>query len=167
MWCHESNLQRGDSDNSADAGDLDYAGFAAELDEMESLMATVRSESGTVLDFEDWQQVHTDAERLVEGYLSPTSDRLALEWGVSTEQVAQWMSQHSLETHKSEEYPELGILLEREQIDAAAPQLALDVEGLTDFVPIPILYSARDLDLDAVDALGDSWALDALVECGL
>jgi hypothetical protein len=113
MWCHEDHVQRGSAENPSAPGYLDYASFAEKVDAAEAWMAVVRGED-PVVDYGTYA-VHEHAERLTGAFLEPSPDRVAREWGVSVEEVLA----EGLPTHASAEFPNLGPLFDRADVDAA------------------------------------------------
>lgn len=117
MWCHESTIQRGTSENPSAEGYLDYDAFVAEIVVAEALLAEVRSGAPSAVVWE--YETHTWAERLTVEFLEPTPTRVAREWGVSVESVLAL----ALPTHTNAEHPGWGSLYDRADVDAAAADL--------------------------------------------
>ena len=135
MWCHEGNVQRGTSENESAPGYLDYAGFIAEVDAAEAWMGVVRG-GAPVLEFAPI--VHEHAEWLTLTYLEPSAERVAREWGVSADEVRA----EGLPVHLNDEYPELGELYTRADVDAARARRE------PGWAPLAAPGSDRELDPD-------------------
>ena len=115
MWCHEAILQRGTPKNASADGFLTTEEFLAEIDAGQAAIDTARAGLGdTAIDWERYEQ-HEWAERLTRSYLEPSAERVAAEWGVDVAEVEVL----GLGTHIDEEYPDLGDLLLRADVDAA------------------------------------------------
>ncbi len=112
MWCHEGNVQRGTPENPSAPGYLDHAAFVAEVEAAEAWMAAARATVPAV-DFS--AATHEWAEQLSVGFLEPSPERVALEWGVSVDEVRA----EGLPTHENAEYPDLGERYDRADVDAA------------------------------------------------
>jgi hypothetical protein len=133
-----------------------------------------RASLSTALDFETYW-VHSWSELLAEAFLYPPLDRVALEWSVSRDEVDTWIDELGLSTHTSEEYPEFGDLLTRDQVDTAylevLPTLVQRVDhplygrDIEEYSVLLTLSSAREFDPEVVE-LDDIDALDALPSCG-
>lgn len=113
MWCHETTLQRGTPENPSAPGYLDHAAFLAEVEAAEAWMAEVRARPSAV-DFATYE-VHEWAERVTIGFLEPSAERVAREWGVDVAEVEAL----GLDTHVHGEFPEMGDLYDRVDVDAA------------------------------------------------
>ncbi len=132
MWCHEETLQGVLDDNTPVAGNLTVEEFRVALDDAQVLIDAERLAQVELQESE----AHTWGERLAQGFLRPSADRLAREWGVSTDEVAMQAEALGLTRETDPEYPQLGELYSREEID---PHMG-DV--------LEILYDPRELDPD-------------------
>lgn len=141
LWCHEGALMVGQPNPPVD-GHTPYETFADAMAEQAALLADHRQSLATSVDFED-RDVHMWGELLVEAFLHPTVDRVAVEWGVSTTMVAGL----GLPQHTSEEYPEWGPVFARADVDAAL----FSREG---WRPVETLDSGRELDEAQVTLAG-------------
>lgn len=115
LWCHEMTLQRGTSKNPSADGYLTAEEFLAQVEAGQGAMDTARAAlPATAIQWDEYLQ-HEWAERLTRSYLEPSAARVAEEWGVDVADVEAL----GLRTHLDEEYPELGELYLRADVDAA------------------------------------------------
>lgn len=140
MWCHELTVQRGTEENPSAAGYLDYAAFIAEVDAATTLIEGARTSS--VITFGDYT-AHEHAEVLTRTFLTPTTDRVALEWGVSPAVIAGL----GLPTHTDPELPEWGPVYTRADVDAARRDREPEWE--------PPAHAPDDRELEAERSLGE------------
>jgi hypothetical protein len=78
------------------------------------------------VDFAQTQQ-HTLTELLYISFMEPSAERLSLEWNLSIAQVQDLLS--GLPTHVYDEFPFLGNLYHRQDIEALAPFQGLAVSS--------------------------------------
>lgn len=126
MWCHESNIQPLFYPNN------DYVGFLSYTDFRDTLLGYRESNRNQKLaltdgvDFAQTQQ-HTFTELLYISFMEPSAERLSLEWNLSIAQVQNLLS--GLPTHVYDEFPFLGTLYNREDVEALAPFQGLPVSS--------------------------------------
>ena len=124
MWCHESKISQMFNVQQ------DFPGFLAYLELQQKLVAYNQSLTQQKLalpggvDFAQTQQ-HTLTELLYISFMEPSAQRLALEWGMPVDKVLDLLSGFS--THVYEEFPFLGALYDRNQIENRAPFKGLPV----------------------------------------
>lgn len=126
MWCHESNIQPLFYPNN------DYVGFLSFSNFRETLLGYRENNLNQKLaltdgvDFAQTQQ-HTLTELLYISFMEPSAERLSLEWNLSIAQVQDLLS--GLPTHVYDEFPFLGNLYHRQDIEALAPFQGLAVSS--------------------------------------
>jgi hypothetical protein len=139
MWCHEGHLQ-GVVEQPTVPPHLPHAAFVAALEEMQGLMSGRRAAIG--LDPNGYE-AHSWGEQLVQEFNRPSVERVAREWGVAIDEVRSL----NLPDEVDPEYPDLGPLLWRRDVDAAAGGQVLAV------LPDPRELDPADVDWDAMAAL--------------
>lgn len=169
MWCHEGHLMTGNPDNPTSPGHLSYTEFEAQLAAMQAVMDGVRDQTAVPFSWADQADVHTWQELLTESFLHPSPARVAREWQVSEAEVLELVDARGMELAESEEYPDFGLLLRRDQVDDALsawlPALVARDDhpwsGLAaeTWAPVPTLTSARELDPQATGLSGAGLAL--------
>lgn len=124
MWCHESSIQQFYNFQK------DYPGYLTYSDLQDKLVAyryahhLKQKSLSSGVDFSKLQD-HTFTELLYISFMEPSAERLALEWGMPIEQIRQRLS--GLSTHTYEEFPFLGNLYHRNEIEQYAPFKGLSV----------------------------------------
>jgi len=126
MWCHESTIQPLFYPNN------DHAGYLSASD-LGSLLLGYRQSNENLkltltdgVDFSQTQQ-HTLAELLYISFMEPSAERLSQEWNMPLGQVQDRLS--GLPTHVYDEFPFLGNLYNRQEVEALAPFQGLPVSG--------------------------------------
>lgn len=147
MWCHEVGIQRGSPENAGVEGALSFDAFAGEAAAMDAVLAAWRGARATETDWSTYE-VHEHGELIALQFLRPPPDRVAREWGVSRAEV----DALGLPSAEDPEHPELGPLLWRADVDAAAD---------LGWAPLPVPEDFRE-----PDPLLDLEGADALAECG-
>ena len=126
MWCHESNVQQ------LFTPQLDFAGYLTSSQLQNTLINYRESNRNLKLqltngvDFSQTQQ-HTLTELLYISFMEPSADRLRLEWNLPIAQVQNILS--GLPTHIYNEFPFLGNLYYRKDIENLAPFQGLSVSS--------------------------------------
>ena len=126
MWCHESNIQPLFYPNN------DYVGFLSYTDFKNTLLGYRESNQNQKLaltngvDFAQTQQ-HTLTELLYISFMEPSAERLSVEWNLPVSQIQNLLS--GLPTHVYDEFPFLGTLYNREDVEALAPFQGLSVSS--------------------------------------
>lgn len=118
LWCHESYIQPLWTEQTDEPGYYGAADFRRIVNHQVNLLNGYRKTLYTDLDYEK-KQDHTLTELLYISFMEPSAERLASEWGMSVEAVKQKLS--SMTTHTHSEFPFLGVLYDREDIDSYAP----------------------------------------------
>ena len=124
MWCHESNIQGLFSSQDDFPGYLTYPALQAKLLEFRQNLIAQRSALNTGVDFSQ-TQAHTLTELLYISFMEPSAERLSIEWGMAVGDVQALLS--GLETHVYDEFPFLGVLYDRNDIESLAPFTGLQV----------------------------------------
>ena len=121
-------------------GYLPYSEWLAYLTGAQAVMDEARLALSTSVDFDDYA-THTWSERLVGGFLRPTPARIASERGWSIDEVEAWIAAEGLVLEEDPEYPDLGPVLARAEVDdllgAPTPVLASERETLEALAPRP------------------------------
>lgn len=113
MWCHEAGLMH--PANQLGTG-VSYTLFENTLLDEDEVINQRRRSVDHNIDFDDWAELHTFAEALVAGFLNPTPERVAAEWGQSVDSVQRL----GLHKHDVEEYGWTGRYA-RADVDPHAP----------------------------------------------
>lgn len=118
MWCHESVI------NQLYTPQNDYSGYLT-ANELQNTLINYRESNRNLklqltngVDFSQTQQ-HTLTELLYISFMEPSAERLSLEWNLPLSQVQNLLS--SLPTHQYDEFPFLGNLYYRNDIETLAP----------------------------------------------
>ena len=124
MWCHESKIQ------PLFEYQLDYEGYLTGL-QLADTLSYFRSYHTTNqlalmngIDYGD-SQAHQLTELLYISFMEPSAARLANEWGMTELQVNERLS--TLTTHLHEEFPFLGDLYDRNEVELYAPYSSVAV----------------------------------------
>ncbi len=124
MWCHESNINQMFNPQNDYAGYLTYADFQNTLVSYRESNRTQKLALTDGVDFSQTQQ-HTLTELLYISFMEPSAERLSLEWNLPLAQVQNLLS--GLPTHVYDEFPFLGNLYHRNEVEAFAPFQGLTV----------------------------------------
>jgi hypothetical protein len=153
MWCHENHLMLTLTQPDV-SGFLPFADFVTEVNTQQAQVQDERRELDSPVNWST-HEVHAWAEVLVEGFLLPTSGRLAREWGVETETAEAWMVALGAAPSPNEEYPEWGPVWTRADADRAFAlhlgALAQDPDhpwsgvDAADYTALAVHPSAREL----------------------
>lgn len=126
MWCHESSI------NQMYTTQNDYAGYLTYTD-FQNILINYRDSNRiqklTILDGVDFSQPqqHTLTELLYISFMEPSAERLSLEWKLPLTQVQNILS--GLSTHTYDEFPFLGNLYYRNEIEHLSPFQGLQVSS--------------------------------------
>jgi hypothetical protein len=134
MWCHESIASRAFAASTSTAGYYSISQFDSIIDLCNNELAEYRSTLSSDLDYLKKQE-HTQLEKLYIRFMEPSAKRLASEWGISILEVQNRLS--SLNTHTNPEFPEMGALYFRFEVEDFAP-----------FQSIPVGSDARETNED-------------------
>ena len=141
MWCHESNI------NPMFNPQNDFAGYLSYVDFQNTLITYRESNRNQKLalingvDFSQTQQ-HTLTELLYISFMEPSAERLSVEWNMPLPQVQNLLS--GLPTHVHAEFPFLGNLYNRQEVEALAP-----------FQGLPVSTNVREASTIEVNYLND------------
>ena len=126
MWCHESNI------NQMYNPQNDYSGYLP-FNEFQNTLINYRESNRNLklaltdgVDFSQTQQ-HTLTELLYISFMEPSAERLSLEWNKSLNEVQNLLA--GLPTHVYDEFPFLGTLYNRNNVENLAPFKGLSVSS--------------------------------------
>lgn len=122
IWCHESYIQTLFTEQIDEPNYYGADMFKYIVKRNNYLLAAYRKTLQTDLDFEKLQD-HTYLELLYISFLEPSAERLAGEWGLPLEQVK--VALKDLPTHTYSEFPFLGALYYREEVEPFSPYYAI------------------------------------------
>ncbi len=142
MWCHEWHLMPTVVQPDVE-GYVPYARFLAAVERDQGRVDDWRAGQGGAVDWSD-PAVHTWAERLVDGFLTPSTDRLAREWGVDAETVEAWMIGAGAAAITDPEFPAWGTTWRRADADAVQGARAATLGA-----PLETLDGYRDVEGEA------------------
>lgn len=126
MWCHESSInQMFTSQNDFD-GYLSASSFQNILINYRESNRNLKLALKDGIDFSQTQQ-HTLTELLYISFMEPSAERLSLEWKIPLTQVHSLLA--ALPTHIYAEFPFLGNLYNRKDIENLAPFQGLSVSS--------------------------------------
>lgn len=126
MWCHESTIQPLFYPNNDHAGYLTAADFGTTLTNYRESYRNLKLALTDGVDFAQTQQ-HTFTELLYISFMEPSAERLSLEWNLPLPQVQDLLS--GLPTHQYAEFPFLGTLYDRKDVESLAPFEGLSVSS--------------------------------------
>ncbi len=151
-------------------GSVSWTEFMDQIDAQQALIDEARDGQDLAVAYDE-HAVHTWAELLVETFLAPPFERMALEWGTDVDGVAWAVQEYGLTTTENPEYPDLGPVLVRAEIDAASdavltqlgkrPEHHLHGVSFDGYLPIETLPSAREIEPDTDVLQGEDWELVA------
>lgn len=124
MWCHEIKVMPLFNPQTAVTGYLTPAEYIAYIENSQQLLDNYRTTLTGEINYHLTQD-HTYAELLYVAFMEPSAHRIAQEWNVSEDVVLQKVG--NLPTHTNNEYPWLGTLYSRTDIDAIAPYASYKV----------------------------------------
>lgn len=123
-WCHESNIQQMFSIQNNFTGYLTYTDFQNTLINYRESNRIKKLALVDGVDFSQTQQ-HTYTELLYISFMEPSAERLSLEWNISVAEVQNLLG--NFQTHVYPEFPFLGNLYDRNEIENIAPFQGLQV----------------------------------------
>lgn len=126
MWCHESAINQMYNPQNDYPGYLTYAELQNTLIGYRESNRELKLALTDGVDFAQTQQ-HTLTELLYISFMEPSAERLSLEWNLSISKVQNLLS--GLPTHVYDEFPFLGNLYHREDIESLAPFQGLPVSS--------------------------------------
>jgi hypothetical protein len=126
MWCHESTINQMFTPQNDYLGYLTFTEFQNKLINYRESNRNLKLALTDGVDFSQTQQ-HTLTELLYISFMEPSAERLSLEWNLPLTQVQNLLS--SLPTHMYTEFPFLGNLYYRNDIENWAPFQGLSVSS--------------------------------------
>lgn len=141
MWCHESTINQMFNPQNDYTGYLTYTDFQNILISYRESNRTQKLALTNGVDFSQTQQ-HTLTELLYISFMEPSAERLSLEWNIPLLQVQNLLS--DLPTHIHDEFPFLGNLYNRQDLETLAP-----FEGLN------VSTNVREASINEVNYLND------------
>jgi len=126
MWCHESTINQMFNTQNDYAGYLTYNEFQNTLISYRESNRKQKLALTDGVDFSQTQQ-HTLTELLYISFMEPSAERLSQEWKIPLTQVQDLLS--NLPTHIYTEFPFLGNLYYRKDIENLAPFQGLSVSS--------------------------------------
>lgn len=123
LWCHESTIQQMFRQQQDFGGFLSYVQLQQKLIGYNEML-TRQKLSLSGIDFSQKQQ-HTLTELLYISFMEPSAERLSAEWNIPVTQVTAMLA--GMPTHVYDEFPFLGKLYDRNQIERFAPFRGLPV----------------------------------------
>lgn len=126
MWCHESNIQPIFYPLKDVAGYVPSSELKMILDGYRQANVDRKLTLADGVDFSQTQQ-HTLTELLYISFMEPSAERLALEWNLPLAKTQKKLA--GLPTHVYAEFPFLGNLYFRQDIEKLAPFRGLKVPG--------------------------------------
>ncbi len=124
MWCHESTINQLFTVQNNYNGYLTYPEFQNKLITYRESNRVMKLGLIDGVDFSQTQQ-HTYTELLYISFMEPSAERLSIEWNLPLSQVQNLLSNFS--THIYPEFPFLGELYDRNEIESIAPFQGLPV----------------------------------------
>lgn len=125
LWCHEVNILQPFMAITAVPGYYSPEEFRAKVLGRKTALENERTLiTSSSLDYSK-KQDHTQMELLYISFMEPSAERLAKEWGISLNEVQQRLS--GLNTHTHHEFPFLGNLYNRQEVDPLGPYSYLRV----------------------------------------
>lgn len=126
IWCHESVINQMFTPQNDYAGYLTYNQFQNTLINYRESNRNLKLGLTNGVDFSQTQQ-HTLTELVYISFMEPSAERLSLEWNLPLAQIQTILS--GIPTHVHDEFPFLGNLYHREQIENLATFQGLAVSG--------------------------------------
>lgn len=141
MWCHESSINQMFTSQNDFTGYLTAAAFQNKLITYKESNRNLKLTLVDGVDFSQTQQ-HTLTELLYISFMEPSAERLSLEWKMPLKQVQGLLS--NLPTHIYTEFPFLGNLYYRK-----------DVENLAPFQGLPVSTNVREASENEVNFIAN------------
>lgn len=126
MWCHESSINQMFTSQNDFTGYLSASAFQNKLINYKESNRNLKLTLVDGVDFSQTQQ-HTLTELLYISFMEPSAERLSVEWKMSLTQVQGLLS--NLPTHIYAEFPFLGNLYYRKDVESLAPFQGLSVSS--------------------------------------
>lgn len=126
MWCHESSVQTLFSPTFDVPGQLTARAFKDTVRLLNTTLKQYQRSRKSEVEF-DSVYAHTQHELLYITFMEPSAQRIANEWGTSTGEVEYRL--RYAPTHRNAEFPWMGLLYRRQDVDALAPVRATPIPG--------------------------------------
>ncbi len=118
IWCHEVVVQPLYKTQQNQKGYLDYLKLDDTLTYFNNKLQKYQDKLWVDESFTN-KKLHTELELLYISFMEPSAERISKEWQMPLDKVRQKLAH--LKTHKHVEFPFLGDLYHRKDIDALAP----------------------------------------------
>jgi hypothetical protein len=125
QWCHESKVLPLFKQTYSIAGFATPREFNDEIARHQTVINAYREQLSTEINYKQGNEEHAFAEILYVSFMEPSIKRIAAEWGWTEPEVRQYLK--GLPTHKHPEFPQLGTLYHRHDVDKMAPYPTLKV----------------------------------------
>ena len=136
LWCHESSLQTLFTPTFNVPGALSVSAFRDTIKTLKKNLLQYQKAQKSDIDFDSVYQ-HTQHELLYITFMEPSAERIANEWNMPIKKVQQYLAR--LPQHRNEEFPWMGLLYHRRDIDPLAPikqvRIPSSVRAPSDFEP--------------------------------
>ncbi len=139
LWCHEVNIQPPHGATIDVPGYYSINTFKSIVMQNMEILGKYRAKLTRGVDFSQ-RQAHTQTELLYITFMEPSAMKLAGEWGISEQEVKTRL--RSLATHQYGEFPFLGELYYRNEVEPFAP---FNVLKVPDFAREPSTYEPNFL----------------------
>lgn len=126
MWCHESTISPMFNKQDDVPSYLTYSALQDKFVTYNKSLTEQKSKITSGVDYAKLQD-HTFTELLYISFMEPSAERLSEEWKMPLAKVQQLLS--GLPTHVYEEFPYLGQLYHRSDVENIAPFKGLEVSG--------------------------------------
>lgn len=124
LWCHEIVIQPAFISKTAVSGYYSPPEYEEITNKQMGLLKTYRKNLKQDIDYNKTQD-HTFTEILYISFMEPSAERLANEWGLPIEEIREKLK--GLPTHTHDEFPYLGTLYNRNDVDKLSPYTYLKV----------------------------------------
>jgi hypothetical protein len=124
MWCHESGMQPLFNNTPSIMGYVSKEEFSNDQILFTKKLNDFHRQTNAKIDFSD-KKAHTQGEFIYLCFYEPNAQRLAMEWNITLDQVAQILS--GVPTHTNPEFPFLKNVYHRYQIATYAPYQSIEV----------------------------------------
>jgi hypothetical protein len=124
MWCHESNINQLFTPQNDFSGFLTYKQLNDTLIKFNNGLKEQQNELVEGVKFSN-KQDHVMLELAYINFMEPSTLRLSNEWNISQTEVENLLS--TLATHVHHEFPFLGVLYDRNDVEKYAPYKGLEV----------------------------------------
>jgi hypothetical protein len=126
MWCHESNIQTLFNPTYDVPGKMSRQAFKDTVKQLRKRLLQYQLSRESEIEFDN-KFVHTQHELLYIGFMTPPLIRIAQEWGKTMKETEDLL--RYAPSHINEEYPWMGLLYKRRDVDALAPVRATPIPG--------------------------------------